>query len=1394
MGNEQLVILNKKKGTIKGQIANFKNFLAKYREEEPDAIKLGLHLQRLKNTFEKFDDIQDQIELLDTETSHIDLVLDHYAIQDDYLKLWRTTKRRVKLPLATLPTFSGRYEEWLNFRDSFISLIHDQTDLTNLEKLQEKQTSEGLIKLAEDAQQHMLSLASLGVKISEEILVQNIEEKLHKTTLEKWDETLKRNEFPKLDDMLEFLYRTATRLSQCESQNKSLSKDTSSTPGSSGNQRNAKTAFLTSTIKPCPACRCKTHPLFRCEKFRSFSIPTRIQVVQDASLCPNCIRFNHKLEEYKFGNSGRYISLTTKIPMNQLITSAVLYSLDKERRPIRCQALLDTCSSANFITEKLATALRLPKKRCSVPVGALNNLTKVAKAVVKITIRSLHSSYERPLNFLTIPQIAELVPNDIIPREVIKIPPNIQLADPTFHLPSKVDMLLGSGRSLSMFCGGQIILSDRAGDLILQKTELGWIAGGNVNSMSLTISRAIKCNFAELRSDISKFWELEEGFSQIHLSPEEIACEEHFRIHKTRNNLGRCIVALLFRQNHERLGESRSVALKRLNSLERRFKHQPELRSQYSDIIEEYLTLGHISPIQDQGEFGFYLPHHAVFKEDSSTTRVRVVFDGSAKSESGFSLNNTLMVGPTLQDDILSHILRFRFHIFVLKGDIEKIYRQFEIRDEDRRFQRILWRRDGINLDSLQLNTVTFGISSSPFLATRAIEQLINDEGHQHPKAAIVLETDLYVDDLITRAETVEEEVQTQDSVIKLLNLGCLNKRQWALNDINCLRGIPDTSINKKIQLNDGKTLKTLGVSWNSSTDSIIYSVHSPVLKSKITKRTVLSEIAKLFDPPGLLGPIILFARIIMQKLWELKVDWHESLPNNIHKTWVEFHSEITLLSDLRFERKVIVNEAIDVQLHGFCNASEKGYGACIYIKSKNSQGYSETKLLCAKSRVAPLKTINITHLELCGAELLAKLYSTVHKAINVSIKKTVFWTDSTIVYFWINKSPHHLETFIANRVSQIQQKTKTQDWRHVRTNYNPADALSRGQTPVKFIKYDLWKFGPDWLNREESTWPTIDIPSSNKFPGLKKEFCLNTLPNLEFFNKFYSFSRLKRIVAYCLRLKSENSQRGLLRASEINNTERAIIRETQITHFAEEMNDLKIGRRVHKKSKLTSLDPFIDRDGIIRVGGRLKNSFMPQSQQHPMVLPRSSHITGIIILNEHLENKHAGIQATLHAKKFRNRSRVKVHVVIFICLIVKAVHLEVVSDMTTEGFLAALRRFTARRERPSVIYSDNRSNFIGFLTSLVTKGLNGDSFAIEVEAFLNSCPLTPISCDPIDMLALTPGHFIIGHSLTNLPEVDLTSASPSASARWLHIQKMRQHFWRRWHKEYLNELNIRHK
>ncbi|XP_078051680.1 uncharacterized protein LOC144477814 [Augochlora pura] len=492
--------------------------------------------------------------------------------------------------------------------------------------------------------------------------------------------------------------------------------------------------------------------------------------------------------------------------------------------------------------------------------------------------------------------------------------------------------------------------------------------------------------------------------------------------------------------------------------------------------------------------------------------------------------------------------------------------------------------------------------------------------------------------------------------------------------------------------------------------------------------------------------------------------------------------------------------------------------------------------------------------------------------------------------------------------------------WRHVPSEDNPADYLSRGQLPAEFINNSVWKNGPTWLIHEESFWPQLDLPSLDIVPEIRKNTCLltTTTPPFELLKRYSSIAKLRRIVAYCLRFKRDNRHKGSLSSNELSTANQTILRLVQQECFAEEIHDLSQGRRVHRKSKLNTLDPFLDRDGIIRVGGRLKHANIPYSQQHPMVLPKSHHVTTLILLDEHLRNMHAGVQATLYSarqcywpidgrnqtrrvirqcikcfranppnteymmgnlpkarvnedrpfnnvgvdycgpfyikeKKFRNRGRVKVYVAVFVCLAVKAVHMELVSDMTTEGFLAALRRFIARRGKCQAIHSDNGTNFVGasreldelyeLLNSqehqkkvdayLSNEGIQWhfipprsphfgglweaavksfkhhvrrvivnelltfeefNTFIVEIEAILNSRPLTPLSSDPNDLCALTPGHFLIGSALNSLPEVDFTHTPSNKLSIWQHLQKIKRDFWTRWHKEYLNELNIRHK
>ncbi|XP_046753076.1 uncharacterized protein LOC124416195 [Diprion similis] len=264
---------------------------------------------------------------------------------------------------------------------------------------------------------------------------------------------------------------------------------------------------------------------------------------------------------------------------------------------------------------------------------------------------------------------------------------------------------------------------------------------------------------------------MEEGPPIKSFTEEERKCEAHYNRHTIRNEENRYVVALPFKHKIAELGESKNMGKKRLLATERKLYGDPELERQYHAVLNEYLTLGHMTPIaaaQSSNE-GYYLPHHAVIKQSSLTTKVRVVFDGSAKTTSGISLNDTLLVGPTIQPDIFTLLIRFRKHAFVLTGDIEKMYPQVLVRQEDRKYQRILWRTPCGQLQTYELNTVTFGLSSAPYLAIRTLHQLAEDEKNLFPRAAKVLKEDFYVDEVLTGAATRKEAISLRKELTAVL-------------------------------------------------------------------------------------------------------------------------------------------------------------------------------------------------------------------------------------------------------------------------------------------------------------------------------------------------------------------------------------------------------------------------------------------------------------------------------------------------------------------------------------------------------------------------------------------------------------------------------------------------
>jgi hypothetical protein len=444
--------------------------------------------------------------------------------------------------------------------------------------------------------------------------------------------------------------------------------------------------------------------------------------------------------------------------------------------------------------------------------------------------------------------------------------------------------------------------------------------------------------------------------------------------------------------------------LRRFLALERHFQSDDNLKIEYAKFMKEYIELGHMSiahlPIPE--ERCYYIPHHAVHKESSISTKLRVVFDASAKTDTNLSLNDVLLKGPCIQEELVSIMSRFRTHKYVITADIKKMYRQIWVAENQRDYQRILWRENPDQpINTYCLNTVTYGIITSSYLATACLNKLSEEETLRYPEACHALSRDFYVDDFLGGAASIPEALKIRDELITILRTAGLELCKWASNEPRLLDGV-DALIKSNSEAE--KITKILGLYWNQDNDAYQYRVKPYIEEARITKRIILSEIATIFDPLGLISPIIIRFKILMQRLWQVKLEWDAALPPDIEREWRNNRRNLIHLNTLKINRSIIGNgEVFDVQLHGFADASNTAYGACLYLRVINSRGECTTSLICSKSRVAPLKTVSIPRLELLAAVLLARLVSKYASSLCLSISKIFYWSDSTVVLAWIS-------------------------------------------------------------------------------------------------------------------------------------------------------------------------------------------------------------------------------------------------------------------------------------------------------------------------------------------------------------------------------------------------------
>ncbi|XP_054708471.1 uncharacterized protein LOC129218267 [Uloborus diversus] len=416
----------------------------------------------------------------------------------------------------------------------------------------------------------------------------------------------------------------------------------------------------------------------------------------------------------------------------------------------------------------------------------------------------------------------------------------------------------------------------------------------------------------------------------------------------------------------------------------------------------------------------------------------------------------------------------------------------------------------------------------------------------------------------------------------------------------------------------------------------------------KYSKRVVLQTAAKCFDPAGFISPFLIRIKCIVQELWEMGLDWDETFNSEIRKKWSEWCSELNVLRHFSIPRYYFTHssEVVEetLQLHIFSDATPKAYGAVAYFRFISKNNVIETSFVMSKSRVAPLKKITLPRLELMGAVIAARLGKYLENLFSVH---TIFlWTDSTITFCWIKGSASKWKPFVSNRTVEIQDLTCPQTWRFCDIKSNAADFISRGCKAEELISNRKWLHGPAWLSENEELWPKLQLKESEIDLEAERKNVRNcTAINLvhsgqEKFNlltKFSSWSKLLRVTAWCLRfitnlkLKSVSvTKRDYLTCEELKKASEVIIRIIQEEEFSEEIKCLKEGKPITSNSKISSLNPFIDKSGILRVGGRLKNAEIAESQKYPILLPKGNFITNLIIKSYHEKHLHCGVQLLL--------------------------------------------------------------------------------------------------------------------------------------------------------------------
>ena len=501
-----------------------------------------------------------------------------------------------------------------------------------------------------------------------------------------------------------------------------------------------------------------------------------------------------------------------------------------------------------------------------------------------------------------------------------------------------------------------------------------------------------------------------------------------------------------------------------------------------------------------------------------------------------------------------------------MSADIEGVFLQVGVPDSDQPSLRFLWREDPTtNVVVYQYTRHIFGAKDSPTCANYALQRTARDNVNQYPEATKTVLENFYMDDYLDSAESPERALKRSKELVHLLHLGGFKLTKFVSNVPNLadrIDGSTQSTKPKVIASSKEDSSHVLGLKWDHNNDTLVVSRGTSSTVTKyLTQRLVLSLVSKVFDPIGLVAPFTVGARLLLKNIWRVSGQhWDEEFQKDIVEKFLEWSVELPKLAEITIPRSYFSGNFKHLELHMFGDISQEIFSAVAFLRAQvNTSSGPKTELafVLGKARVAPMKVMKIPKLELQAALLAARLKHDICRALTVHVNKVYMWTDSTTVLQWLNSTSKQ-PIFVANRVYEILELTSVDEWNHVASSDNPADAGTRGMS-AEVLQSSSWVRGPDFLRTKAIPFePSIEVVINIKLSIVTKEINETNAslaasvtkstkkppPQLIPFDKYSSYQKLLRITAYALRLLPShqcyrNADGSIIDPTELDEAER---------------------------------------------------------------------------------------------------------------------------------------------------------------------------------------------------------------------------------------------------------------